>query len=98
MYSVEIPNLRKHQVAVVLHHHSSTGHYSAGAEVVVVVATGDWLSRAEAKFGSKIRLYENGRAFLGLGAYSRPINGTWEKFTPEQLADKNERVRVAPVQ
>lgn len=98
MYSIEIPKLRKNQFAVVLHHPSSAGHYSAHAEVVVVASTGDWLSRAEVKFGSDIRLYEGGSAFLGLGAYSRPINGTWEKFTPEQISDKNECVRAAPVQ
>lgn len=98
MYTVEIPKLRKNQVAVVLHNPSNVGHHAAFAEVVVVVQTGDWLNRAEAKFGGDVRLYDDGRAFLGLGAYSRPINGTWESFTPEQLADKNEAVRVAPVE
>lgn len=96
MYSVEIPKLRKNQIAVVLHHPSSAGHCSTYAEVVVVAATRDWLSRAETEFGPHISLYDDGSAFLGLGAYQRPIKGTWEKFTAPQLADPLEQVRCAP--
>ncbi|HET6886609.1 MAG TPA: hypothetical protein VFH87_01675 [Candidatus Udaeobacter sp.] len=97
MYTVEVPNLRKDQLAVILHYPESVGHYYAGARCVIVKSSGDWIDRAETKLGSRVRLYDDGTAFIGLGSYGRPIHGTWESFTREQLANSEELVRTAPI-
>lgn len=97
MRTVDIPKLRRNQIAVVIHHPASAGHYEAHSEVVVVNNRGNWLSRAEGRAGEDVRLYDDGTAYLGQGAYSRAINGSWESFTAKQMADRSESVRVDPV-
>ena len=94
MYSVEIQNLKRNCVAIVLHHPASAGHYSSGADCAIVRNSPGWLERAQTKLGSRVRLYDDGSAFLGLGGYGRPIHGTWEKFTAAEIADPVNRVRV----
>ena len=96
MYQLQIPKLQKNQIAVVVHYPPAE-NYPASAVYYIVNQSGDWLSRVEARLGEHVRLYDDGRAFLGLGSYSRSINGRWEKFTAAELANPVERVRVAPL-
>lgn len=100
MYSVDYRQPKHGEVVVIVHVPASVGHYSGFAAAVTVRESGDWLDRAlrrlqrQHQLSRDASLYDNGTAFLGLGAYNRPIHGRWEAFRPADLAAPSDRVRV----